>query len=76
MARKKKPGTPPRTPIAFRMPADLAVAAAKKAVRSGLSRSAYVEQLIRKDLGRASVDLETRAADFAAAAPADGSVFG
>lgn len=75
MTRKKKPALALRKPIAFRMPPDLATAASRKAIRAGLSRSAYVEQLIRKDLNRASVDLESRANDFAAA-PADGSVFG
>lgn len=43
---------------AMRMPTKLLKAASKKAEKLGLSRTKYIEMLVRKDLGLEGVDLD------------------
>lgn len=42
---------------AMRMPPKLLTMASKKAAKMGISRTKYVEQLLRRDLGLEGVDL-------------------
>lgn len=48
---------PPTTLAAMRLPPKLLAMASKKAEKMGLSRTKYMEQVLRKDLGLEGVDL-------------------
>lgn len=65
MSTRKKSNA--KKPTTMRMAKDLMAAATKKSQRLGLSRTQYVEHLIRQDLGREAIDTS--------AAPALGTVF-
>lgn len=43
---------------AFRLPEHIVTLATKKAAKMGISRTKYVEQVLRKDLGLEGVDLD------------------
>lgn len=61
-----RPNRRKTTITSMRLPTPLMKMATKKAAKVGLSRTQYVEQLIRKDLGVEGVDLDA----------VDSSVFG
>lgn len=53
-----------KSPISMRFSPEIADAALQRARKTGLSRSQYVEQLIRQDLGRDAIDMDKRASVF------------
>lgn len=65
--RKRKRASPAyekKPPISMRISPEIAKAALQQARKTGLSRTQYVEQLIRKDLGRDAIDMAERASVF------------
>jgi hypothetical protein len=58
MAQRKKPKPSERQPVAIRMPTALREAMDKRARAVGMTRTTYLEQIIRRDLKMASVPLE------------------
>lgn len=57
LAKRSRRPRPPTQIAAMRLPPKLLGLATKKAEKMGLSRTKYIEMLVRKDLGLEGVDL-------------------